>query len=76
MERVTVRRYMRKFQAKLDGQDVIVLEVNMDKEKALVAVSPATKDEAAKLKVVALDSLDLSIQQLTQLRLGVRDDVN
>jgi hypothetical protein len=67
---------MRKFQAKLDGQDVIVLEVSMEKEKALVAITPPGPGLPAKLKVVPLDSLDLSIQQLTQLRIGVRDDVN
>ena len=60
---------MKKFQAKLKGEDVLVLEVSIDQEKALVVLN-------SKLKVVPLDQLDLSVSQLFALKLGVRNDIN
>ena len=60
---------MKKFQATLDGQEVLVLEVSLEQEKALIAVDK-------KLKVIPLRNLDLTVKQFLQLKLGVRDDVN
>lgn len=66
---------MKKFHATLKGQEVLVLEVSLDKERALVAI-PSKDGGPSRLKVVPLGELDLDTRQLFILRMGIRDDVN
>lgn len=55
---------------------MIVLEVSEDMNRALIALPSSDKDTPSKIKAVPVDDLELSVSQLCQLRMGVRNDIN